>query len=352
VTLQPMKTERSSSKASIESRIGLSLRSLVFLLPWALIPLLASPYLTTTFINIMIYAVLALSWDLIAGYYRLGIISFAHAGLFGLGGYSSGLLAVYLGISPFIGIFVGGLTAAVFSLLLGIVALRFTGRFNLYYIVVSLGMSNVLQLVWINQVNITHGTTGLVLPPLFYTSNYLLGGALNYYAVLALLVALILTIAYIGRSPLGYAIRAIYEDEITAATIGVNVNRTKILGIMIGGAFAGLAGGLYVHVTQAVGPDLGGRYYMLLVFMMAYAGGSGSIAGPILGALLWTGIYEGLGQIRPFLTSFEWFARFAPYFQTFVLTLIFLVILTFVGWRGIWGTVGEKIKSVLKIRDS
>jgi len=346
-----MKAKGLNPRVSLEDKIGLSSKSLLFLLPWALIPLLTNPYLTTTFTNIVVYAVLALSWDLIAGYYRLGIISFAHAGLFGLGAYTSGLLAVYLGVSPFIGIFAAGLAAAAFSFLLSIVALRFPGRFNLYYIVVSLGMANALQLVWINQYNVTHGTTGLTLPPLFYTSNYLLGGALNYYAIFLLLVVLILTIAYIGRNPLGYAIRAVYEDEITAATIGVNVNRTKILGIVIGGIFAGMAGALYAHINQAVGPDLGGRYYMLLIFFMAYAGGSGSIVGPILGALLWTGTYEGLGQIRPFLANFDWFAPFAPYFQTFLLTLIFLLIIRFVGWRGLWGTVGEKIKSSLKIKN-
>jgi branched-chain amino acid transport system permease protein len=188
-------------------------------------------------------------------------------------------------------------------------------------------------------------------PPLFYTSNYVLEGTLNYYVALGLLIALILTIAYIGRKPLGYAIRAVYEDEMTAATIGVNVNRTKTLGIVIGGAFAGLAGAVFGHINLAVGPALGDRSYMLLIFFMAYVGGSGSIAGPILGALLWTGTYEALGEVQPFLATFSWFTPFSNYFQTFTLTLLFLLILRFAGWRGLWGRIGGRVKSAFKIRD-
>jgi branched-chain amino acid transport system permease protein len=329
-------------------RLNFSYKGALLIVPFLLIPLLGNLYLTRTFINIIIFAVLALSWDFIAGYYRLGIISFAHAGLFALGGYVSGMLAIYWGLSPFVGFVAAGLAAAAFSLLLSLVALRFPGRFNLYYIVVSVGMADVLRLVWVNEYHVTGGTTGLVLPPLFDVTNLQLSYYLNYYFSLLILMALVGTIIYINRRPLGYAIRAIYEDEVTAATIGVNVNRTKVLGIVIGGAFAGLAGSAFCHISQAVGPDLGSRYYMLLIFFMAYAGGSGSIVGPVLGSVLWTGIYEGLRAMRPLLVGFDWFRPIEPFFQTFILTLVFLLILRFVGWRGLWGSVGPRIKKALK----
>jgi len=320
-------------------RVELTKSNVIKLIPLIalfLVPITQSFYLMRTLMIIFVYAVLALSWDLIAGYYRLSILSFAHSALFCLGGYASGLLAVYWGVPPLIGLLLGGLSAAAMGLLLGLICLRFPGRFNIYFVILSIGFAKAMHAVWVNEFWITRGTEGLRVPPFIPPENLGLYWAFNYYLTFLIFLSLIGLVLYIERRPLGYAIRAIYEDDVAAGTLGINVARTKVLMLTLTGFYAGLVGVCLGHINQVVSPDMGTIVYMLYIFFMAYAGGSGTIVGPILGAFLWYGILESLRVIGV-----------SSIYQKFVLTAIFLVIIRFVGWKGVWGIVGPKIKRVL-----
>ena len=306
---------------------------LIPLIVLLLIPLSQSFYLIRTLIVIFTYAILALSWDLIAGYYRLSILSFAHAALFCLGGYTSGLLAIYYGIPPLVGLLLGGLSAASMGMLLGLICLRFPGRFNIYFIILSIGFSKVMEAIWVNEWRITGGTAGIRVPPFILPESLSIFWGFNYYLVFMILLSLVGLILYIERRPLGYAIRAIYEDDIAAGTLGINVAGTKIVTLTLGGFYAGMAGVSFAHINQVIGPDIGSIVYMLYIFFMAYAGGSGTIVGPILGSFLWYGILESLRVVGV-----------GSLYQKFILTVIFLIIIRLVGWKGVWGIIRPRVK--------
>lgn len=301
------------------------------------LPLLQNVYFMRVLLTIFVYSTLALSWDLIAGYYRIAVLSFAHAALFCLGGYTSGLLAKHLNIFPVIGMFIGGIVAAIIGIMLALLCIRFPGRFNLYYIILSRTIATIIVAILINEWRITGGTAGITVPPLIPTVSPFIGSIINYILAYSVLLSLIVLIKYVEKKPLGYAIRAIYEDEIAAQTLGINTIRVKILMITLTAFYAGFIGGFYAHSLQVIGPDLGSMSYMLIIFFMAYTGGSGTIVGPILGAFMWFGLYELLRIIGV-----------SGVLQKLILTLVFLLILRFVGWKGIWASVKFKIEPILK----
>jgi len=308
----------------ILKRGGLSFFAL-FILVLAIVPASTSIYLMRTLSIILIYSILALSWDLIAGYYRISVLSFTHAALFCLGGYMSGLLAIHQSVNPFISSFIGGVTCMSIGLLLGLLCLRFPGRFNLYFLILSRGLASLIITTLINEWRITGGTAGLVIPNFIRLENVTLYWTFNYYLTLAVFASLVTLSIIIERKPLGYAIRAIYEDEVAAWCMGINVSMVKIIMLTLTGFYAGLAGAIYAHSLGIVGPDLGSMTYMLMIFFMAYVGGSGSIVGPILGAFIWYGGYELLRMLG-----------FSGVYQRLALTSILLILIRFVGWKGIW----------------
>jgi len=227
-----------------------------------------------------------------------------------------------MGIHPILGLLFAALSAAAFSLFIGVISLRFPGRFNIYYLIITLGFSEMLRSIWVNEWSVTGGTAGLRVEPFLpVTEAPIIYWSLNYYLIFGILLTLILFVYGTIERRFGFAIRAIYENEVTAATLGINVTRYKILATVIAGVFAGLAGAFFGHFIQVIAPDLGGRPYMLSIFFMDYAGGSGTILGPVLGAAVYVGLLEYLRIL-------------GPIYQTFVLTLIFILILRFLP-RGI-----------------
>ncbi|MEM4001592.1 MAG: branched-chain amino acid ABC transporter permease [Saccharolobus sp.] len=300
-------------------------------------PLLQSIYILRILFTIFVYSTLALSWDLIAGYYRIAVLSFAHAALFCLGGYVSGLLAKHFNTFPVVSMFIGGIVAATIGIILALLCIRFPGRFNLYYIILSRTIATIIVAVLVNEWKITGGTAGITVPPLVPVANAYIVWTINYILAYLVLLSLVVLTKYIEKRPLGYAIRAIYEDEVAAQILGINTIKVKILMITLTAFYAGFIGGLYAHSLQVIGPDLGSMSYMLIIFFMAYTGGSGTIIGPILGAFLWFGLYELLRIIGV-----------SGVLQKLMLTLVFLLILRYVGWKGIWTSVKFKIESILK----
>ena len=166
---------------------------LIPLIVFLLVPLSQNFYLIRTLIVIFIYAILALSWDLVAGYYRLGILSFAHAALFCLGGYTSGLFAIYYGVPPLLGLLLGGLSAALMGMVLGLICLRFPGRFNIYFVILSIGFSKTMEAIWINEWKITGGTAGIRVPPFIPPENLSIYWGFNYYLIFLLFLSLLAT---------------------------------------------------------------------------------------------------------------------------------------------------------------
>lgn len=252
---------------------GLALILFLALLP----PFLLNQYWLHVAIISLFYVMLASSWNLIAGY--TGQVSFAHAAFAGVGAYASGMLALYGGVHPAAGILVGSLAAGLLGAALGGLCIRMGG---IYLSLTTLGFSEILRIVITNEEQWTRGTMGLQVPGFF--THY--SKTSYYFLFLAVAVVILFLIRTILSSDMGLAFRAVLNDELAAATSGINTVRVRLLAFTFSSAMAGMAGGLYGHYLMLITPDIPSLGQMFLVLAMAVIGGMGSFVGPILGAFL------------------------------------------------------------------
>jgi len=259
----------------------------------ALLPvLLPHPFVLTIATQAAIWALLAASWDLLSGY--TGQISFGHAGFFALGAYTAAAATKHADISPWLGLLVGAVIAAVVGLLTGFPALRLRGH---YLALVTLGLAEIIRLVAQNWLALTGGPFGI---HDFRSFPGLPAAAMKHrqamYGVVVVIVAVSIAAMYLlcERTHAGKAFRAIREDEVLAQTLGIDTTRYKLLAFAVSSGFAGLAGGLYAYYVQLVSPTVASAATTSLIIGMAVFGGLGTLWGPVLGALLLYGLYEGL----------------------------------------------------------
>jgi len=259
----------------------------------ALLPvLLPHPFALTIATQAAIWALLAASWDLLSGY--TGQISFGHAGFFALGAYAAAAATKHADVSPWLGLLVGATIAAAVGLLTGFPALRLRGH---YLALVTLGLAEIIRLVAQNWMALTGGPFGI---HDFRSFPGLPDAAMAHrqamYLVVVAIVAGSVAAMYLlcERTDAGRAFRAIREDEVLAQTLGIDTTRYKLLAFAVSSGFAGLAGGLYAYYVQLVSPSVASAATTSLVIGMAVFGGLGTLWGPVLGALLLYGLYEGL----------------------------------------------------------
>jgi branched-chain amino acid transport system permease protein len=259
----------------------------------ALLPvLLPHPFVLTIATQAAIWALLAASWDLLSGY--TGQISFGHAGFFALGAYAAAAVTKHADISPWLGLLVGAALAAAVGLLAGFPALRLRGH---YLALVTLGLAEIIRLVAQNWMALTGGPFGI---HDYRSFSGLPTAALAYRQAMYLVVVLVVAASLAAmhhvceRTNAGQAFRAIREDEVLAQTLGIDTTRYKLLAFALSSGFAGLAGALYAYYVQLVSPSVASAATTSLIIGMAVFGGLGTLWGPVLGAVLLYGLYEGL----------------------------------------------------------
>jgi branched-chain amino acid transport system permease protein len=255
----------------MKKSFGLAL--LLFLL---LIPFVLPVYTLHVFIVGLYYAVLASSWSLLAGYG--GKLSFAHSAFSAIGAYSSSLLVLKTGVSPFIGLPFGALMGGVFGLLIGVLCLRMSGP---YLALTTIAFSEILRIFVMAEYKFTEGSIGIHAPPFFSGTSKLP----YYYLALSILLFSLFTLLYVVRSRYGLLLRALREDEDGAAAMAVNVVRYRIIAFVISSFFAGLAGAFYAHFILLVSPQMMILSDMALILGMSIVGGIESLIGSALGAL-------------------------------------------------------------------
>jgi branched-chain amino acid transport system permease protein len=243
----------------------------------AMPPFVLSQYWLHVMIISLFYVMMAASWNLLAGY--TGQVSFAHAAFCGVGAYFSGMLAVFLGLTPWLGILAGAALAGLLGFGLGFLCIRMGG---IYLSLTTLGFSEILRIVITNEEKWTRGTMGLQIPGLFaeYSKTH------TYFVFLAATVVMLAFIHRLIRSEWGLTFRAVLNDEVAASASGINTVRVRVLAFALTSAMAGLAGGLYGHYLMLITPDIPSLGQMFLVLAMAVIGGMGSFAGPIIGSFV------------------------------------------------------------------
>ena len=262
-----------------------------------------NPYHLHTLIMAGIFAVLALSLNLLLGY--TGQLSLGHAAFFGIGAYATGLLTVKLEWSAWIGLLAAIVLPAVAGYVIGRLALKLRGA---YFVLLTISFAGCVSLVSVNWMDLTNGPLGLPgVPPLEIALPGLPALSLRtksafYYVVLAAVALSYLVCLALIRSRVGRALVALRENETLAASVGIDGTHYLVLAAVASAAMAGFGGGLYAHYTRFVSPEVFLFTYTVTMVIMVVAGGKGTLAGPIVGAVLFTVLPEALRAA----TSWQW----------------------------------------------
>lgn len=262
-----------------------------------------NPYHLHTLIMAGIFAVLALSLNLLLGY--TGQLSLGHAAFFGIGAYATGLLTVKLEWSPWIGLLAAVVLPGAAGHVIGRLALKLRGA---YFVLLTISFAGCVSLVSVNWMDLTNGPLGLPgVPPLEIALPGLPALSLRtkpafYYVVLAAVALSYLVCRALIRSRVGRALVALRENETLAASVGIDGTHYLVLAAVVSAAMAGFGGGLYAHYTRFVSPEVFLFTYTVTMVIMVVAGGKGTLAGPIVGAVLFTVLPEALRAA----TSWQW----------------------------------------------
>jgi branched-chain amino acid transport system permease protein len=267
-----------------------------------------------------LFVLMALGFDLVLGY--LGELSLGHAAFFGIGAYTTALLTKHFGVPFPLDLLLAAVCTGIFGFLIGAPSLRLKGP---YFAIVTFGFAEILRLIVLNWTSVTRGPMGLPdvphaqLGPLVITSE--LG---YYYVVLALIGIAIVVTRRLLDSTVGHAFLAIRENDELAAAVGIATFRVKLRAFVIGTIITGAAGSVYARYVHFVDPTALSFYYTVTVVSMVIVGGQGSVAGTILGALVFTLLPEYLRVAER--------ARLVIFGATLMLAIVFLP----EGLRGLW----------------
>ncbi|MBI1962329.1 MAG: branched-chain amino acid ABC transporter permease [Candidatus Rokubacteria bacterium] len=259
---------------------------------------LQNPYYLHVVIMAGIFGVLSLSLNLLLGY--TGQLSLGHAAFFGIGAYTSALLTLSLAWPVWPAMLAAVALTALSGWIIGRLALKLRGA---YFVLVTISFAGVVSLVSVNWMELTNGPLGLPgVPPPALGPWSLRTKTAYYYLVLAAVALSYLVCARLVNSRIGRAFLALRENEPLAESVGVDVTHYLVLAAVVSAGLAGLGGSLYAHYTRFVSPEVFLFTYTVTMVIMVVAGGKGTLAGPLVGALLFTALPEALRLA----TSWQW----------------------------------------------
>jgi len=240
----------------------------------ALPPLLGleQGYYMTVVSEMYLFAILALSWDLVGG--QTGYPSFGNMAFFGIGAYATAILVKDFAVAFPVALIAAGLLAVAFAALIGAAVLRLRGH---YFAIATLGVLLAAQQISRN-LDITGGASGKIL-------LQVPSGTVFYYLFFGVLVAEMALIYYLSNTRFGFILNAIRDDEEKATAMGFNTTYYKTAAWMLAALFTGVAGGTYSLFNTFIDPQTAynGAWNVELI-AMALLGGSGTVAGPVIGA--------------------------------------------------------------------
>jgi branched-chain amino acid transport system permease protein len=255
--------------------------------PWVI----NTPYWRGILVLCAMNVLLALSLNLVLGY--TGQLNLGQSAFFAIGAYVSTILIKSYGWNFWLAALVAMSAAGLVGIALAAFAVRLRGH---YLAIASLGFAVITYQVLINWENVTQGVRGIygIMPPVSNT-------AALFYVVAGIALAVYLLLDNLVRSPIGDTLRAIREDEVSAASLGVNAAIWKAFAFGIGAAIAGLAGVFYPGFVGTLVPDAFNIVESFTMMAMVIVGGVGTMVGPVIGAILLTFLPEVLrdfGELR------------------------------------------------------
>ncbi|MCU6434504.1 branched-chain amino acid ABC transporter ATP-binding protein/permease [Undibacterium sp. Jales W-56] len=253
-----------------------------------------NPYYIHLAETILIYAILLFGLDIVVGY--TGQVSLGHAGLFGIGSYTTGVLYFKFGLPFLIAMPASIGVTAVFGAVLALPALRVTGP---YLAMVTLAFGTIIQILINEMTFLTEGPLGIkVVKPMFFGVK--LGEVGFFYLVAVMMVLSLIVVHRILKSHLGRAFQALRDSPIASDCMGVSVYRYKVYAFVISAALAGLAGSLYSYSEEYISPNTY-NFELTIMFLLAIImGGRKTRSGALLGALIIVTLPSLLADIELF----------------------------------------------------
>lgn len=243
-------------------------------------------FLIHSLIMVMYFAYLASAWNLMCGY--VGQISFGHSVFSGVGGYCSVLLLTGLGLSPWLGMLVGGALAALLAVMIGYPTMRLRGP---YFALTTIAVAEMVR-IWVENTEVffgirLKGAEGLSVPLIGsdWTLFQFEGKVPYYYIILAMLVAVMGMTWAMERSRLGACLKAIRGDRDAAESLGINPTRYTLMAYALSAFMTALGGSYYAQFIRFINPERNmGVELSIDMALMSIIGGQGTVFGPLIGA--------------------------------------------------------------------
>ena len=236
-------------------------------------------YAQHVLILVLLYVTLGSAWNILGGF--AGQLSLGHAAFFGIGAYTAAIIASKSQLSPWWAMVIGPIVVLPIALIVGWVCFRLRGP---YFTLATIAVGEMVRLVALNWRELTGGAVGVVIRPSVLSGTSKIP---YYYIVLVMAVATVALCYFISRRKLGYFFLAIREDQETAESIGINTTRYKLAALAISAALTAVAGAFYANYFLFVDPTIVLPLALSVeIVLMAIIGGLGTVAGPVLGAVL------------------------------------------------------------------
>jgi branched-chain amino acid transport system permease protein len=252
------------------------------------LPLLLPEYPQFVLSLTLVNAIAAMGVNLSMGF--AGQVSIGHAGFAAIGAYTTALLMGRLELPFWPTLPLGGLLAAGFGVLIGLPALKLS---PLYIAMVTFGFGQVVQLVSLNWIDLTNGPNGLAVPPV-EAVGYVFSPDSFYWVIAGVFVFVLWLARNLADSRLGRSFLAIRESEVAAESMGVHLAKYKTIAFAVGAFYGGISGCLYAGLSSFVNPDAFVFLVSVLYLTMNVVGGMGTLAGPVIGAAVFTVLPEVL----------------------------------------------------------
>ncbi len=280
------------------------------------------PYIMSLVIEVMIFAIFAMSLDLLLGY--TGLVSLGHAAFFATGSYAAGLAAKFLTHELVVTTVIGLVVSMVLAVAIGWLSIRLSG---FYFLMITFAFGQMIYSVAYRWNWLTGGSDGLNIPAATFFGAHVLGSRIQiYYTVLVGFVICFMLMRRIVGSPFGEVLAGIRENPRRMRAIGFDVRGYRLAVFVIGAGFAAFAGILNAQFNFFVAPDSAHWTESASVLVMVLVGGAGTLVGPVIGA----GVVIMLQN---------WLSSYTQYWSLF-LGLLFIVLIT-IARDGILGLAGR-----------
>lgn len=309
---------------SVLKSMGLSPLTLILFTVLGVAPLIVKDeYINTLMVSCLLFGAQAMAFDFTAGY--INVVNFGFSGLVGLGAYTSALLVVRLGVSPWLGLIGATIVAGMVGFVVGLLTLRLRGIFAA---VMTWFVGLTLMELATAMVDLTRGSLGLNVPLFLDTA----ARRPYYYILFPIVVGIYVILRVVTKSDFGLACRAIGQNLDVARASGVSPTKYRVINFTISCALAGLLGGYYAHYIGILTPGVMATTHTTEVLVLSYIGGKGSIWGALVAAFLIIPIFE---YLKPLMQI------------RLVLYGVFLIVVTILypkGLAGLFQSIGERIR--------